>query len=124
MLVDPWYEEHTPKQFAEELKLSLPVMYRLLKKVDWPTVLEARRAKYSRQTVEVDGALLKAAKSGDVKAIGMYYERFDGWVPTSAVKQIGNAPDAELLEQVRQIEEQLRGGAPASPLGAGPTATA
>lgn len=124
MLEHPKYEDMNGAELAKELGISIQGFYRLAKKVDWPAVLERRRARFSRHTLDVDTALIKKAKEGEIQHIRTYYERFDGWVPTSAVKKIADASDSELLEHARKIREQLEGGAKQDSAGTGPTANA
>lgn len=54
------------------------------KKVDWDFILTARRKAYAIDTASIDRALTTRAMTGDVRAIELFYQRFDGWVPTQA----------------------------------------
>lgn len=45
------------------------------------TILEARRACYADQLIQVDQALFDKAKSGDPRAIQLIWARFENWSP-------------------------------------------
>ena len=45
-----------------------------------------RREKLKERGAEVDEALLRLAVHGDVAAIKLYYQRHEGWAPTTEVK--------------------------------------
>lgn len=48
--------------------------------------LEIRRKKYAPEIAEVDKALLKEAKAGDVKAAKLIYQRFEGWSEKKSIE--------------------------------------
>ena len=48
--------------------------------------LELRRKRYSPQLMEIDKALIKAAKGGDSHAIKLCYQRFEGWTEKKMVE--------------------------------------
>ena len=53
-------------------------------------ILALRRAKYVHELEECDKALLEKAKGGDVKAIELCYQRFEGWVKGQKIEFEGD----------------------------------
>ena len=89
MLINPETFGYSRKQFAETLQVNgetITIWNR--EKVDWEWVRDERRKGYSQVTPKIDDALIKEAQDGDIKAIALYYERYDGYVPTSSQKTI------------------------------------
>lgn len=106
MLVDPEYWKLTVAESATLLEVDPCTVWRWRKKIDWTKILDARRNKYSQITPEIDDALVKKAKTGDTKAIDLYFQRFDGWVPTHKTIAIEEAKDDELKQRAAQIKAE------------------
>lgn len=84
MLIDGEDEHKTLKQIAEEVGVSdRTLLTWKKKKVDWEYVKTERRKKYASDMLDIDRAMVKEAKKGDVAAAKLAYERFDGWIPAS-----------------------------------------
>jgi len=66
--------------------------------------LKLRRERMAAQSGIVDAALLAAVKSGDVQAIKLYYQRHEGWAPTT--KLSGDITHMTLAERLREIEKE------------------
>jgi hypothetical protein len=65
--------------------------------------LDIRRKQLAGKSVEVDRALLKAALAGDTHAIKLYYQRHEGWSPTTKIE--GDITHMTLAERLMQIEK-------------------
>lgn len=108
MVHDPDYEDWTQTKYSQHLKVSRPTLQAWNKKIDWSTVLEGKRQHYAQKIGEVDVSLFKKAKAGDVRAIELAYERFDGWIPTS--KTIAeNSTDSDLQKEADAIKAAILG---------------
>lgn len=108
MLCEPAYVEWKAKQFAEALGVTAQTIYNWDKKVDWETIKIERRKRFSRPTLDVDLALLKAAKSQDVQAIRTWYERFDQWTPSSKILSEHSVSDADIDKALNELIERKR----------------
>lgn len=103
------FDSKTQDEIAQLLGVSPRTIYEWKKKADWPAIKDARRKLYSHQILKIDAAMIKAAEGGDVNAAKVCYERFDGWVPTTANIN-RNSTDAELKEQAERIKAEMLGG--------------
>lgn len=99
-------------ELAEEFGVDPATIWRWNRKVDWHFVKDQRRKNYSQATARIDEALIRKAEKGDTRAIDLYYQRFDEWVPTQ--HRIVTSSDDELLKRAKQLREQIN-----SQLGAG-----
>lgn len=100
-------EGKTQAQIAKDFGVSERTIYAWKKKVDWDWVKEQRRKKYAPKILEVDAAMFKAAVAGDVSAAKVLYERFDGWVPTTAQKTIHDLDEGLIDDELKRLM-QLR----------------
>ena len=75
--------------------------------------LELRRQRYSKEMKDIDLALLDRAKGGDVPAIKLSYQRFEGWSEKSILAGDKDNPlemnVTHLLDQVEGAGRQLPG---------------
>lgn len=110
ILVDPGYIGKTRQEIAEEIGVDKVTLWRWDKKVDHEWVKNERRRRYGQVTNSIDNALIKAAKEGNIRAIEVYYQRFDGYVPLSGSVNLDAKPDDELTTRAQEIIEQLRKG--------------
>ena len=64
-------------------------------------ILDARRALYADQLIEIDKGLLEKAKSGDTKSIELAWRRFESWSPkqSDSVKAPGAKTFADLVSE-------------------------
>ena len=115
MLCDPQYAEWRPSQFAEHLEIATTTIYAWDKKIDWEMVKSERRKRFARPTMEVDLALFRQAKKGDVQAIRTWYERFDFWTPTQRIQQENKISDIEIEEAIRNLVERKRAAESGNP---------
>jgi uncharacterized protein YjcR len=106
MLLEGLEEMMTQQAIANELGVNVKTIQNWNKKIDWEAIKAKRREKYSKRTIEVDEAMFRAAKKGDVNAAKVWYERFDGWTPTTGTKNM-DAKDSELLDEAKKIREEL-----------------
>ena len=108
LLLNPDNDHKQKQQIADELGVDRKTLWRWEKELDWEWIKAERRRLYSREIIELDKALLKKAKSGDVRAIEIGYQRFDGWVPTQGFNVNKDTPDSEIEAEMRKIQEKLR----------------
>lgn len=108
ILTDPAYIGMTRKSIADELGVCVETLWRWdqSEKIDWSAIKMRRRQRYDKVTPAIDDALIKRAKSGDVRAIELYFERFDGYIRTS--KQIQNHELDESLidDELKRLAER------------------
>lgn len=103
---DPAYMEKTKTEIAGELGVTLQTLWRWDKKVDWGVALERRRKRYALITHQIDDALVKRAGKGDVRAIEIFYQRFDGWVPRSATEQLHSVDEKDVDDELKRLMER------------------
>jgi hypothetical protein len=63
-----------------------------------------RRERMAAQSGIVDAALLKAVKAGDVQAIKLYYQRHEGWAPTTKIS--GDITHMTWAERCIQMDKE------------------
>lgn len=102
------YEDKTQQEVADIFGVTPRTIYTWDQKVDWKLVTEERRKLYAKDILKTDKAMLKASHAGDVAAAKVVYERFDGWVPTSAILD-GKKPDSELLDLAKKKKQEMLG---------------
>ena len=71
-----------PKEFVHILHsngIKERQLAEYLKPEFWEEVLEVRRRNTARVKITIDTALYREACKGNVKAIKLFYERFDRW---------------------------------------------
>ncbi len=106
LLLNPDNDHKGKADLAAELGVDRKTMWRHEKEIDWEWLKAERRRLYSREIIELDKALLKKAKGGDVRAIEIGYQRFDGWVPTQGVHMNRDATDSDIEAEMRKIMAQ------------------
>lgn len=107
-LLNPDCFDMKDKEIAKLLNVSAPTLSRWKKQVDWSWVLQTRRDNAARDTAEIDQALAKRAKTGDVPAINLWYQRFDGWTPTTKnIQELMGKSDAELEELTALYRKEM-----------------
>lgn len=102
------FDGKTQGEMAVLLGVSERTIYEWKKKADWSSIKDARRKLYSHNILKIDSAMIKAAESGDVQAARVAYERFDGWVPTSAMIS-KTTTDSELVELAAKLKADMLG---------------
>ncbi len=127
-LISGEFDNKTRDQVAQQVGVTRQTLWAWDKKLNWDEVKEERRKRYSRHTVEIDAALAKKAKAGDVRAAEIYYQRFDGWIPARGSVNLNDVPDDELRKRVVELREQINSQLAArgrvEPLGDGQAGTA
>lgn len=108
MLCDPANADWKAPQYAEALGVSTTTIYRWDKKVDWDWVKSERRKQFARPTSEIDNALFRQARKGDVQAIRTWYERFDSWTPETKLKTEHSVSDGEVDQALNELIERKR----------------
>ena len=121
MLCDPERGDYKAADYAAELDVDVSQIYRWNQNVKWDEIKSERRKAFSKRTAEVDDALFKATKKGDVAAIRTWYERFDAWTPASKVLSEQVISEAELDEAIDGALK-LVGSAKATPSDVGEVA--
>lgn len=110
LLLHPGWMAEPKKNLAAALGVSRKTLDRYDKELDWDWIREERRKRYASEIVQIDASLLRKAKTGDVPAVKLAYERFDGYVPAQAVT-LQDKSDAELLELADELrKEREKGG--------------
>ncbi len=99
------FDDKTQDQIAQLLGVTPRTIYEWKKKADWEHIKGERRKLYSHHILKIDNAMIGAAEKGDVKAAQIVYERFDGWIPTSAVLNL-KEKDEELLAEADRIRKE------------------
>lgn len=100
------YDDWTDEKFAKHLQVGSSTIFRWRRSADWDKIKAARRKTYGAFTVKVDRSLYAAALKGDVAAIKLYYERFDGYTPEARLLLAGKS-DEELEQRARERMAQL-----------------
>lgn len=103
LLSDPFTSEMTQEDMAKELGVSRGTVGYWRKQVDWDAIKTERRKKYSSKIVEVDDAMFREAKNGDVNAAKVLYERFDNWVPASQVINLHDLNEADVDAELEAL---------------------
>ncbi|MBI3549443.1 MAG: hypothetical protein HY078_10420 [Elusimicrobia bacterium] len=110
-LLNPAGDTMNREEIAKELGVDRKTIWRWEKGVDWAWIKEERRRRYAREIIDLDKALFKAAKKGNIRAIEIGYQRFDGWVPTTGL--VSNQTDSEIEAEMQKIIERKRATADA-----------
>lgn len=109
ILCDPDQADRNHIDVAAELKVNRVTLWEWRKKMDWEWIKAERRRRYAARIIEVDDAMFRAAKDGDVHAAKVLYERFDGYTPTSKTVNVAGLTDDELRRRAEQIKSELGG---------------
>lgn len=93
-LGNPENEFLTRESMASDLlQIAKSTLYKLFSLDELQQIeidgLALRRSKYSRQLVDVDKGMLKAAKKGKAEAAKLSYQRFEGWSEKHAHEHSG-----------------------------------
>ena len=100
-------DDKTQDEIAVIFGVTPQTIYTWKKCADWPMIKAERRKLYAHQILKIDSAMLRAAEKGDTAAAKIMYERFDGWVPTTAIKNIEEKSDEALIQRAAEIKLQL-----------------
>lgn len=109
LLLHPGWMSEPKVKLAAALGVSRKTLDRYDKELDWEWIREERRKRYAGEIVQIDASLLRKAKSGDVPAVKLAYERFDGYVPAQALT-LQDKTDAELLEIADKLKAEREKG--------------
>lgn len=104
------FDDKTKQEIADIFDIDRKTLWAWNKKVDWAYVTAEKRKLYAQDILEIDQAMLREGKKGNVPAAVFCHQRFDGWVPASKV--LTEASDAELFEEAERIKAGLAGGNP------------
>ena len=108
LLCDPEWLGSTQIKMAEFIGVNDVTISRWKQDIDWDEVNDRRRQKYGSINRDIDNALIKKARSGDMKAIEMYLQIFQGWIPASKRVNVNEAQtDDELKAEAKRIKEEL-----------------
>ena len=106
LLVDPDCFDFTNEDYARECRVTDRTIYRWRKKVDWAVVKADRRKKFDQAASRIDQALIRKAAEGDTKAIDLFYQRFDGWVPTSKQLTEHSLEDGLIDDEIKYLSDR------------------
>jgi len=107
---DPEFFMKTQDEQCEELGISRVTLWKWKKEfspAEWEKIRDGARQTYAQYAPAVDMALMEKAKKGDVKAIELFFQRYEGW----SVKQnmeILNKSDLSSLSK-EQLLEKVQG---------------
>jgi hypothetical protein len=80
--MQPTNDDTSDSIFCTKHNIALKTLKKILQetKTDYKSkIVDERRATYKHRMLEVDDALFKRAKAGDVRAAELLYKRWDGW---------------------------------------------
>lgn len=77
------------------------------KKLDWEWVRAERQKRFARELASIDSALLAKAKDGSLGHIQLAYEKYDGFIPTTAQVNVNDKADDELKSRADELKAQL-----------------
>ncbi len=90
-------------QLAECIGISRQRLYELFSAAELAEIeaeaLDVRRKKYTGILAKVDTALLDKASSGDVQAIKLCYQRFEGWTEKT-VREHRNVTVEDIIKRI------------------------
>jgi len=101
LLMFPEFHVMSGVERAEALGVSEQTIGRWWRQVPddyMDEALKTARARHARQSFEVDSALMRECKGGNVKAMDLYYRRIEGWVPKQDM-ELSRGRDKELDSQ-------------------------
>ena len=110
ILIDGLTAVKTQEEIATELQVARSTLIRWNKIVDWDFIKAERRKKYAMRMIDVDDSMFKQAiKKGDVSAAKYLAERFDDFIPMSAMMVSKNDPrtDPEIEDRIHAINAEL-----------------
>ena len=108
-LISGTFDDKSKAEIAAHLGVSGPTLWRWAKKIDWDYVKTERRKLYSKDVLEIDQAMLRASKKGDVQAAKLMYDPFDDCIQTTGTVNI-NGSDSELKRRANEIKSSLVAG--------------
>ena len=97
LIYRPDFREKTQAEQARELDvtpMSISNWRREIHPTRWQQILDMTRTQSAEPTLEVDDALLRSAKGGDVAAMKLWYE-IHGWSPKQNL-EVTRGKDVEL----------------------------
>lgn len=103
------FDNKTQGEIAEALGVDSKTIWEWKRRADWAHIKEQRRKLYSHTILKVDQAMLRAAEKGDVAAAKVIYERFDGWVPSSVVRNVNVKSDDDLKARAEELKKEMLG---------------
>lgn len=102
---------------AKDLGVGIGTIYKWHEgqtKAWWDNRASSMRSMYAQHMPEIDSAVLKKAKTGDINAAELAYKRFEGWSPKQTNENINRNGDLEgktdeeiLLEMLRKAPKEL-----------------
>lgn len=69
--------------------------------------LKARRSNYQAELTEVDLALFARARGGDLDAIKLVYQRFEGWVPITHTQSTSTINQETRLDAAYHLSPEI-----------------
>ena len=96
----------TDVSVAEHFKVNIRSVMRWNRRVDWEHVRDERRKLYARHTAKVDSGLIARAIKGEIDAVRLYYERFDGYVPETKQIQIHQLDEALIEDELNRLMQR------------------
>lgn len=94
------------EELAEEFKVTTRTIRSWKKRIDWSKVRKEQQKRKDYNGSQVDDALTRKAIAGDVKAIELYKQTVEGWVPMSGQLKT-DGTDAELIARAAEIKSKL-----------------
>lgn len=118
LLKDPDFWCLTNERQAEELKISIPTLRawkRKITKDEWARFRDQARQAFPKHAIEIDAALIAKAKKGDVKAIELFYQKYENWSIKQILETIHKNGDLVGLSD-QDLMQKLLEGVPRSDL--------
>ena len=111
---DPEFLLKTQDEQCEELEISRVTLWKWKKEItpeQWEKIRDGARQAYAQHAPQVDLALIGKAQKGDVKAIELFFQRYEGWSVKQNMEILNKSDLAgmskeELLEKVQGIMGQ------------------
>lgn len=113
LLYRPEFRDMTRVDQGKAVGVSHPVIkrwYEEMKPETWANILKTTREVAAEQSLEIDLALFRKAKAGDVAAIKLWKESIEGWSPRQNVDITARAGgDITKAEQDDLLKSLLQG---------------
>lgn len=100
------FDNVSEENVAKAIGVSWCTLSRWKRKAPWQFILEERRKRYGKHTVRVDHALVESACTGDVRAMELYYTRFDGYLPTSKQINVHEIDDSLIDDELSKLMQR------------------
>ncbi len=108
-LADPETVYENRLQLAELLKCSKKHLYKTFPTEEISAIeqeaLKMRRERFAAELSQIDSALLNRALTGDVAAIKLAYQKFEGWNEKQGIDISGGLTLAQLAKQLEDKTE-------------------